>query len=174
MCPRRGSRNGSIGWCRCHSRQFKIPRSRGPGEGDHVPDARHAGKERQGPLETPAGLWVPGAKYVMTRRATGSAIFSERAWDEVARTLGLSRREVELLRGMFDGLTESAIAAEVSISVRTVRARVARLHRKLRVTHRVALVLRVLVEFLKLAAVPGSGVLPICARRTAGRCPCHR
>lgn len=110
----------------------------------------------------------------MTQLASGSAIFSERAWKELAHSLRLSRRELELLRGMFDGLTESAIAAELSISLRTVHTHVERLHRKLQVTHQVALVLKVVVEFLKLAGAPGSGVPPICARRTAGRCPLHR
>jgi DNA-binding NarL/FixJ family response regulator len=106
----------------------------------------------------------------MTQGNLGSAIFSERAWDNVARALELSRRELEILRGMFDGLTESAIASRLRVSMRTVHTHVERLHRKLGVTHQVALVLRVMVEFLKLAGTPGSGVPPICARRTAGGC----
>ncbi len=110
----------------------------------------------------------------MTESASGAAIFSERAWTEVARNLRLSRRELQLLRGMFDGLTELAIAAELNISERTVRTHAERLHRKLHATHKVALVLRVMVEFLNLAGVPGSGVPPICARRTSGRCPLQR
>jgi DNA-binding NarL/FixJ family response regulator len=107
----------------------------------------------------------------MKQVAVGSAIFSKRAWDEVARRLRLSRRELDVLRGMFDGLTESAMDAELHISLRTVHTHVERLHRKLQVTHQVALVLLVVVEFLKLAGVPGSGVPPFCARRTAKRCP---
>jgi DNA-binding NarL/FixJ family response regulator len=110
----------------------------------------------------------------MTQGSLGSAIFSERAWDGVARSLRLSRRERDILRGMFDGLTETAIAARLCISLRTVHTHVERLHRKLRVTHQVALVLRLVVEFLKLAGAPGSGVPPICARRAAGRCPVRR
>ena len=106
----------------------------------------------------------------MAEAALGSAIFSERAWDHVARALGLSVRELDILRGMFDGLTESAIAATLSISLRTVHTHVERLHRKLHVTHQVALVLRVMVEFLKLAGAPGSGVPPFCARRATKRC----
>jgi DNA-binding CsgD family transcriptional regulator len=107
----------------------------------------------------------------MIQAASGSAIFSERAWDEVARNLGLSRRELDILCGMFDGLTESAIATNLGISLRTVHTHVERLHSKLQVTHQVALVLRLVVEFFKLAGAPGSGMPPICARRTAGRCP---
>ncbi len=110
----------------------------------------------------------------MTERASGSAIFAERAWDEVARKLRLSRRELQLLRGLFDGLTESAIATELRISARTVRTHMERLHHKLCVTHQVALVLRVIVEFLKLAGAPGSGVPPFCAGRTTGHCPLRR
>ena len=92
----------------------------------------------------------------------------------MARRLRLSRRELDILRGLFDGRTESAIAAGLNISSRTVHTHVERLHRKLHVTHQVALVLRLVVEFLKLAGVPGSGVPPICARRIAGRCPVRR
>jgi DNA-binding NarL/FixJ family response regulator len=107
----------------------------------------------------------------MTKAALGSAIFSERAWVGVARSLRLSRRELDILRCLFDGLTESAIAARLCISLRTVHTHVERLHHKLGVTHQVALVLRLVVEFLKLAGAPGSGMPPICARRTARRCP---
>jgi DNA-binding NarL/FixJ family response regulator len=111
---------------------------------------------------------------VVIHPATGSAILSERAWLSLARRLRLSGRELDILRGMFDGLTESAIAAGLSISLRTVHTHMERLHRKLHVTHQVALVLRVMAEFLKLAGVPGSGVPPICARRSAQGCALHR
>jgi DNA-binding NarL/FixJ family response regulator len=107
----------------------------------------------------------------MTRDNLGSEIFSLRAWAEVARGLGLSRRELEILRGMFDGFTEAGIASGLHISLRTVHTHVERLHRKLHVTHQVALVLRVMVEFMKLAGAPGSSVPPICARRSNRRCP---
>jgi DNA-binding CsgD family transcriptional regulator len=110
----------------------------------------------------------------MTEAVLGSAIFAEQAWINMARTLRLSRRELDILRGMFDGLTESAIAIGLSVSLRTVRTHVERLHRKLHVTHQVALVLRVMVEFLKLAGADGSGVPSICARRAAGCCPLQR
>lgn len=110
----------------------------------------------------------------MKKTALGSAIFSERAWDSVGHRLRLSGRELDILRGQFDGLTETAIAGRLHISLHTVHTHMERLHHKLRVTHQVALVLRLVVEFLKLAGVPGTGVPPICARRRAGRCPVGR
>jgi DNA-binding NarL/FixJ family response regulator len=110
----------------------------------------------------------------MTKVALGAAIFSERAWENVARVLRLSRRELDILRGVFDGLTESAIASQLRVSLRTVHTHVERLHRKLGVSHQVALVLRVMVEFLNLAGIPGSGVPPMCARRTPRGCRLRR
>jgi DNA-binding CsgD family transcriptional regulator len=110
----------------------------------------------------------------MTKCDLGSAIFSKRAWANVTHALGLSRRELDILRGLFDGLTESAIASRLHISLRTVHTHVERLHRKLGVSHQVALVLRVIVEFLKLAGTPGSGVPPICTRRRAEGCGLRR
>jgi DNA-binding NarL/FixJ family response regulator len=101
-------------------------------------------------------------------------MFSERAWSNVARKLELSPRELDIVHGMFKGLTESAIASECHISLRTVHTHVERLHTKLHVTHQVALTLRVMHEFLELAGVPGSGVPPICARRTTQRCALPR
>ncbi len=106
----------------------------------------------------------------MQQTPAGSAMFSERAWDAVARELRLSGRELEILQGLFDGFTELAIAARLRVSLRTVHTHMERLHRKLHVTHQVGLVLRVMAEFLRLAGVAGSGVPPICVRRTARRC----
>jgi DNA-binding NarL/FixJ family response regulator len=106
----------------------------------------------------------------MTYESLSSATFSKPAWDSVAGALRLSRRELDIVRGMFDGLTEFAIASRLRISLRTVHTHVERLHRKLGVTHQVTLVLRVMAEFLNLAGAPASGVAPICARHAAGNC----
>jgi DNA-binding CsgD family transcriptional regulator len=102
---------------------------------------------------------------------SGSAIFSERAWLAISRTLNLSGRELQILRGTFDGRTEFAIAADLGISAHTVHTHIGRLHRKLRVLDRVELVLRVTHEFLRLTTQPGSQLPPICAHRAAGYCP---
>jgi DNA-binding CsgD family transcriptional regulator len=99
-----------------------------------------------------------------------SAAFSARAWNNVARRLELSPRELNIVHGLFDGLTESAMASRFHISPHTVHTHVERLHQKLHVTHRVALALRVIQEFLKLAGVPGSGVPPFCVWRGGGNC----
>jgi DNA-binding CsgD family transcriptional regulator len=98
-------------------------------------------------------------------------MISEQAWPEIARSLRLSPRELQILRGILDDHTEFAIAVDLGISPHTVHTHIDRLHRKLGVVDRVTLVLRVLDEFLSLTVAPGSALPAICAHRAAGRCP---
>ena len=100
-------------------------------------------------------------------------MFSEQAWSEIARSLRLSPRELQILRGIFDDHTEFAIAVDLGISPHTVHTHIDRLHRKLAVVDRVTLILRVVEELLVLTVAPGSALPSICANRAAGRCPLH-
>jgi DNA-binding NarL/FixJ family response regulator len=104
----------------------------------------------------------------------GAAMFSERAWQEIARSLKLSSRELQIVRKVFDDHTEFAIADDLSVSPHTVHTHCERLYRKLAVTDRVKLVLRITDEFLALTTAPGTILPPICANRAAGRCPLRR
>ena len=96
------------------------------------------------------------AKVKCHRPSVGSALLSETAWAEVARTLQLSGRELQIVRGVFDNHKETAIAADLGIAPRTVDTHLERLYRKLTVTTRVALVLRVMEQALKANARPKS------------------
>lgn len=98
-------------------------------------------------------------------------MLSEQAWREIARSLKLSRQELQIVRGVFDDHTELTIAGNLRISPHTVHTYCERLYRKLAVTDRVRLVLRVTDEFLALTVAPGSRLPSICAARIAGRCP---
>ena len=101
----------------------------------------------------------------------GAAMFSEQAWREIARSLRLSGRELQIVREVFDDQTEFAIAKNLSLSPHTVHTHCERLYHKLGVTDRVKLVLRVTNEFFTLTFTPDSTLPPICANRAAGRCP---
>jgi ATP/maltotriose-dependent transcriptional regulator MalT len=79
-------------------------------------------------------------------------MFSAQVWEQIARSLGLSGRELQVVRGVFDDRIESAIATELGISPHTVHTHFDRLHRKLGVATRTGLVLRVTREFLALSA----------------------
>jgi DNA-binding NarL/FixJ family response regulator len=104
----------------------------------------------------------------------GAAMFSERAWQEIARSLKLSGQELQIVRGVFDDYTEFAIANNLNVSPHTVHTHCERLYHKLAVTDRVKLVLRVMDEFLALTVASETSLPPICANRAAGRCPLHR
>ena len=73
-------------------------------------------------------------------------MFSEPMWKQIAGRLGLSERQLQIVRGVFDDLTEYAIALELSISPHTVHAHFNRLYQKLAVRTRVELVLRIMSE----------------------------
>ena len=74
-----------------------------------------------------------------------------RQWKEIARSLGLSARETQIARAVFDDLVEDTIASRLGISRHTVHNHLRRMFGKLRVRTRVGLVLRVLEALFALA-----------------------
>ena len=101
----------------------------------------------------------------------GSAMLSARAWAGIARSLQLSRRQIQIVRAVFDDDKETAIAANLGISTHTVHTHLERIYHKLHVHDRVQLVRLVLGEFLRLTLDATSGLPPLCGRRAAGDCP---
>jgi DNA-binding NarL/FixJ family response regulator len=119
----------------------------------------------------PAAQVGAAAKVECPHRLAGSALLTEADWVETAHTLQLSGRELQIVRGVFDNRKEAAIAAELGIAPRTVDTHLERLYRKLTVTTRVALVLRVMEEVLRAKARPETGngsVLAATARSGPG------
>ncbi len=86
---------------------------------------------------------------VPRRSLLGAALIPEKEWCRIGGTLALSERELQLVRGVFDDLTEVAIADQLGISPHTVHTHCERLHHKLSVATRVQLVLRITEEFLR-------------------------
>lgn len=70
-------------------------------------------------------------------------LFSEREWSDVGRALRLSERELEIVRLCADDLKEASIARRLAISGHTVHTHMERLHHKLGVGSRAALLVRV-------------------------------
>ena len=101
----------------------------------------------------------------------GAAIFSDQAWEEIARGLRLSGQELRIVRGVFDDDTESIIAAKLRISPHTVHTHSERLYHKLGVSERVKLVLRVMEKYVSLTLSPDNTLPPLCANFAGGRCP---
>jgi len=108
-----------------------------------------------------------------SRRAApvGAALLTDLAWSEVGRSLKLSARELEITRGVFDNLTEDAIAGNLGVSEHTIHTHLHRLFSKLRVTTRTQMVVRVMQELLMLTLSDTGSLPPICRHRVNGRCP---
>ena len=98
-------------------------------------------------------------------RADG-AIFSDVAWEAIAGRLRLPRRELAIVRCLFDGGKQVGIAADLRISPHTVSTHLERLHRKLGVQDRATLVVNIVRTFLQLTGSPPGLLPPVCARRT--------
>ncbi len=95
-----------------------------------------------------------------------AGLISRHAWCEIARSLRLTDREVQIIQGVFDNLPEAQIATRLKISDHTVHTHLNRIFKKVRISTRTELVLRVFEEMLALA---GTGVLPpICSHHQAG------
>ena len=100
----------------------------------------------------------------------GANALTERAWLEVARSLKLSGREVQIARGVFEDQTKGAIAFDLGISFESVNTHFVRLFKKLDVHTRTALVICIMNEAAALT-LADNGLPPLCDNRAAGRCP---
>jgi ATP/maltotriose-dependent transcriptional regulator MalT len=76
------------------------------------------------------------------------SILPHNAWEAIANSLRISDRELQIVQEIFDDRKESAIAADLTISVHTVHTHLERLYRKLGVSTRAGLILCILSEYL--------------------------
>lgn len=105
-----------------------------------------ARRKSNAPVGKTAG--VRGTSRRTVPPSTG--LLSNLAWAEVGRSLKLSARELEITRGVFDNLTEGAIAGNLGVSENTIHTHLHRLFSKLRVTTRTQMVVRIMQELLML------------------------
>jgi DNA-binding CsgD family transcriptional regulator len=105
------------------------------------------------------------------RLSRGAMAFSHLAWKEIQIGLKLSGRELQIVQGIFDNKLEYSIAAELGISINTVRTELRRLRRKLNAADRVSLVLCVVEEFFRQRALAKSQLPALCHRQSTGNCP---
>jgi len=103
----------------------------------------------------------------------GASLLSELAWFEIARTLGLTKRELQIVQGVFDNLPETGIASRFQISEHTTHTHLNRLYKKLAVTTRTELVLRIMEQLISLTLSETDVLPPICPRHHTGGCSLH-
>ncbi len=82
-------------------------------------------------------------------RGQGSRLFRDEEWYVLVKRLGLSRREAEIVRLVFDDLSEPEIARRLDLAPSTIHTYLGRLYRKLGVKSRGELMTFVFFEFLE-------------------------
>ena len=83
--------------------------------------------------------------------APGSSLLATGTWPTLARSLRLSPRELQVVKGVFQDHKEESIAADLGISPHTVSTYLQRIYAKLRVGSRPQLIVRVIAEYLRAA-----------------------
>jgi DNA-binding NarL/FixJ family response regulator len=82
------------------------------------------------------------------RPRAGHQVLSDEQWHRLATALKLSSRQLQIVKCMFDDQIETGIGRELSISEHTVHTHIERLYRKLEVSSRSELLVRIFAEFL--------------------------
>ena len=116
---------------------------------------------------------MPRPRLPQHRKLLGAAILSDHAWSEIAKALGITKREIQIVQGVFDNKHEVDIAERFKISPHTVHMHLNRLFKKLTVTSRTELVLRTVEQLVALTLSETAVLPPICPRHHAGRCRLH-
>ena len=99
-----------------------------------------------------------------------ASLLNDHAWAEIARTLGITRRELQIVQGVFDNLPKAGIAGRLHIPEHTVHTHLNRLFKKLEVTTRADLVLRIMEQLITLTLSETSSLSPICRHYSGGCC----
>jgi DNA-binding NarL/FixJ family response regulator len=76
-----------------------------------------------------------------------SQVFSETEWTELQRTLGLSRRQSQIVEQLLCGRSDKQIARELEVSVPTVRTHLGRLFMRFGVADRCELIVHMFACF---------------------------
>lgn len=107
--------------------------------GGVVPKVRLAGMHREGPDRPEPSGWTVQPP---------SSCLSDDEWRSIQQTLGLSRRQLQIVLRIFDGLREESIGRQLGISSHTVHAHLNRLYGKLHVKSRSELIVCVFLTYV--------------------------
>jgi DNA-binding CsgD family transcriptional regulator len=100
-------------------------------------------------------------------------MLSDNAWSEIAQALAITTREMQIIQGVFDNLTQAAIAQRLNITEHTVHTHLNRLFKKINISTRTELVLRVMEQMIFLTLAETGVLPPICPQHHIGACRLH-
>ena len=101
-------------------------------------------------------------------------MLGDQIWHEIASSLGITNRELQVVQGVFDNLGEKEIAHRLKITEHTAHTHLNRLFKKLNVRSRTELVLRVVEQLIALTLSETSMLPPICQHHQSGDCCRHK
>lgn len=81
--------------------------------------------------------------------ASAGGILPHERWTQLAISLHLTPRELDVVKKIVDGRKETALATELGISTHTVHSHLARLYRKLGVEGRCGLLVKVFETYVR-------------------------
>jgi len=110
------------------------------------------------------------SQRTLRRKQQGASLLSNHAWLEIARSLGITQRELQIIQSVFDNQREADIAKRFKLSSHTVHMHLNRLFKKLSVTSRTELVLRIVEQMVALTLSETAVLPPICPRHQSGDC----
>ncbi len=96
----------------------------------------------------------PGVHSSPALARRGSDLLTSLEWECIGKDLGLSVRELDLVRCVFDDLSTTEIAERLGISSNTVHTYFNRLYRKLDLNTRCGLMRCIFCELLRVRAEP--------------------
>ncbi len=95
-----------------------------------------------------------------TLHERSEAMLSDEQWTSIAHALSITHREMQIIQGVFSGFNEAVIAERLCISAHTVHTHLDRIYRKLNVSCRCDLVVRIFAEYIALNSGASSGRNP--------------
>ena len=114
------------------------------------------------------------SKRDLRRKLRGASLLTDHAWHEIARTLDITKRELQIVQSVFDNQHEADIAKRFKLSPHTVHMHMNRLFKKLTVKSRTELVLRIVEQMVTLTLSETAVLPPICPHQHTGDCRMHK
>lgn len=124
------------------------------------------------PSQSPSAPSVKSQRD-LRHKLRGASLLSDHAWLEIGRTLGITKRELQIVQAVFDNQHEANIAKRFTLSPHTVHMHLNRLFKKLNVKSRTELVLRIVEQLVTLTLSETAVLPPICPRHHTGKCCLH-
>ena len=101
-----------------------------------------------GAPQAPMALTATVPEEATTSRTSCSSCLAAQDWAAIARQLGISFRQLQIIQCVFDGLGGPEIGKALGVSPHTVHAHLARLYRALGVTSRCELIVQMFLAYL--------------------------